>query len=354
MLKYEKKAFWKFFSIYFGSVALLILASGFFYFEEQKKTLIEKEHFSMIEFVRKIKMKQTPQNNYISYEVKDISIEDFSMNNFKIEDNRFLKYMPHNWEGGYILVKKEMSEYHDNLYDIKKVIIIVQIVLLFLFATISYFLSVGALKPMQEAITKLDNFSKDLIHDLNTPITSILLNIKLLNKSNEFLENKPLSRIKRSAEDISALHNNLTLLLQEKTMIMQRELISELIKDVVATQKRIYEDISFVVELNNFEVLVNKNALKQVLINIISNACKYNKKNGLVKIYTKDMILYIEDNGVGIKNPQEIFCRSYKEHISGHGIGLDITKRLCDAMEIKIDVSSTIGEGSRFSLVFKK
>ena len=351
---YEKKAFWKFFTIYFGSVALLILASGFFYFEEQKKTFIEKEHFSMIEFVRQIKMKQTPHSDSISYEIKDIAIENFSMNNFKIEDNRFLKYMPHSWEGGYILVQKDMNEYNDKLFDIKIEIILIQLVLLFLFATISYFLSVGALKPMQEAITKLDNFSKDLIHDLNTPITSILLNIKLLNKNNDFLENKPLNRIKKSVEDVTALHNNLTFLLQEKTMIMQKENLLCIVEDIVSTQKRIYDEISFVIEVEDSEVLVNKNALKQVLINIVSNACKYNKKDAYVKIYTKENILYIEDKGIGIKKTQEIFARSYKEHVSGYGIGLDITKRLCDAMNIKIKVSSTIGEGSTFSLVFYK
>ena len=352
MLKYEKKAFWKFFTIYFGSVALLILASGFFYFEEQKKTLIEKEHLSMIEYVRKMKMKLTPQNSSINYEIQDIEIKNFSMENFKIEDNKFVKYMPYSWEGGYILVQKDKSEYHKNLLDIKFRIISLQIVLLFLFGVISYLLSVRALRPMQEAITKLDNFSKDLIHDLNTPVTSILLNIKLLNRNSEFSKNKALQRIKLSVEDISDLHNNLTLLLQEKTMIMQEENLFEIVYDVIQTQQRIYTDIKFQIEIDNFKTLINKNALKQVLVNIISNACKYNKKNGSVKIYTQDKILYIQDNGVGIKKPAEIFERSYKEHSSGHGIGLDITKRLCDAMDIEIRVESELEEGSKFSLKF--
>jgi len=352
LLKYEKKAFWKFFTIYFGSVALLILASGFFYFEEQKKTLIEKEHFSMIEYVRKIKMKMIPQKSSISYEIKNIEIKDFSIENFKIEDNKFIKYMPYNWEAGYILVQKDKSEYYTNLLDVKFRIIALQIFLLFLFGIISYLLSIRALKPMQEAITKLDNFSKDLIHDLNTPITSILLNIKLLNKKNEFSNNKPLQRIKRSVEDISELHNNLTQLLQEKTMIVQEEDLSEIVYDVIQTQQRIYEDIHFSIEIDNFKTLINKNAFKQVLVNIISNACKYNKKKGLVKIYTKDKILYIKDNGIGIKNPKEIFERSYREHSTGHGIGLDITKRLCDAMYIEIEVESKLEEGSEFSLKF--
>lgn len=353
MLKYEKKAFWKFFSIYFGSVAILILALGFFYFEEQKKTLIEKEHFSMIEYVRQMKMNRTPITKHIKYEIKDIVIKNFSMNNFKIEDDKFLKYMPHRLRGGYVLVEKDKSEYYKKLFDIKVKIITFQVFLLFLFGIISYFSSVRALKPMQDAITKLDNFSKDLIHDLNTPITSILLNIKLLSKKNEFINNKPLLRIKKSVEDISELHNNLTILLQEKTMIIQKMRLFDIINDVVQTQQRIYEDIAFILDIKDFSVFINKNAFKQILVNLISNACKYNKEGGYIKIYTKNNILYIKDSGVGIKKPNEIFGRSYKEHSTGYGIGLDITKRLCDAMKIDIEVKSELNKGSEFSLTFK-
>ncbi len=352
MLKHEKKVFLQFFSIYFGSVAILILASGYFYFEEQKKTLIEKEHFSMIEYVRQVKMKQAPQKSSITYSIESIEIKDFSMNNFKIEEDKFLKYMPFSWEGGYILVTKPKSEYYEKLWDVKLNIIVLQIFLLFLFAVISYFLALRALRPMQDALKKLDNFSKDLIHDLNTPITSILLNMKLLNKQTAFHENKPLLRIKKSVEDISALHNNLTILLQEETMIVVETNIFKIVHDVVATQQRIYTDISFDIQDSDLKALVNKNAFKQVLVNLISNGCKYNKKNGNITIYAKEKILYIKDTGVGIQNPSEIFERSYKEHSSGYGIGLDITKRLCDAMGIEISVSSTPKEGSEFCLSF--
>ena len=354
MLKHEKKAFWKFFSTYFGSVAILILASGYFYFEEQKKTMIEKEHFSMIEYVRQIKMKQTPSfPEHIKHEVVDIEIRNFNMNNFEIKDTKFLKYMPFSWQGGYILVTKDKIHYEESIAEIKIYIIIIQIILLTFFATLSYFLSVRALKPMQEAITKLDNFSKDLIHDLNTPITSILLNMKILDAKDEFKENKALKRIKRSAEDIGELHNNLTVLLQEETMIVQKENLFAVINEVVATQKNIYKDISFDIRDRDYFMKVNRDAFKQVIVNIISNACKYNKKSGYVKVYAKDHTLYIEDSGIGIQKPENIFERSYKEHTTGHGIGLDIVKRLCDAMEIEINVVSKLGVGTTISLKFK-
>lgn len=351
MLHHEKKAFWKFFTIYFGSVALLILASGYFYFTQQKKELIEKEHFSMIEYIRKVKMKEVPpENSGISYEIKDIVIPNFSMENFKIEENKFSKYMPYSWESGYILVKKDKSQYYGNVFKIKLYIIATQLFLLTLFATLSYFLSMAALKPMQEAIRKLDNFSKDLIHDLNTPITSILLNMKLLDKNDELKNNKPLSRIKRSVEDISELHVNLTTLLQEETMIMVEEDLAKIVEDVILTHKRIYPDVNFEVNITNFKATINRNAFNQVMVNLISNACKYNKNKGVVKVYSENKTLYIQDSGVGIKNPSEIFERAYKEHKSGYGIGLDIVKRLCDAMSIKIFVISEVGVSSTFIL----
>ncbi|MEN8303663.1 MAG: HAMP domain-containing sensor histidine kinase [Campylobacterota bacterium] len=354
MLKHEKKAFWKFFSTYFGSVALLILASGYFYFEEQKKTMIEKEHFSMIEYVRQIKMKQVASSpEHIKHEVVPIEIENFNMNNFEIQEAKFLKYMPFNWEGGYILVTKDKIHYEEIIFQIKVYIILIQLLLLILFATLSYFLSVRALKPMQEAVTKLDNFSKDLIHDLNTPITSILLNMKLLDARSEFKDNKPLLRIKRSVEDIGELHNNLTVLLQEETMIIQEENLFEIINEVILTHKKIYKEISFEVKELEFFAKINRDAFKQVIVNIISNACKYNKQDGFIKIYTKGRVLYIEDSGVGIQNPQNIFQRSYKEHTSGYGIGLDIVKRLCDVMETEVHVASTLEVGTTISLKFK-
>ena len=308
----------------------------------------------MIEYVRQIKMKLTPKNSiHIKHEVVDIKIDDFNMNNFEIQANKFIKYMPFSWESGYILVSKDKVHYHETMFKIKVNVITIQFLLLLLFATLSYFLSVRALKPMQEAITKLDNFSKDLIHDLNTPITSILLNMKLLDAKEEFNDDKALLRIKRSVEDITELHKNLTVLLQEETMIMQEENLLNIVNEVVLTHKKIYRDISFEIEEIVFFAKVNRDAFKQVIVNIISNACKYNKIDGYIKIYTENRALYIEDSGLGIQNPESIFERSYKEHTGGHGIGLDIVKRLCDAMEVEILVVSTLGVGTTISLHFK-
>jgi len=350
--KHEKAAFLKFFSIYFGSVALLILASGFFYFLEQKKSLIEKEHFSIIEFTRQLKMKMNPQNEHITYKNVAVAIENYHMDNFTIKEDRFEKYMPFSWEGGFFLVTKDKLHYETQLAQVRGKIILVQMLLLGFFAFLSYFLAKKALLPLRNAIAKLDNFSKDIIHDLNTPITSILLNIKLLESNAAYQNNRALERIKRSASDISELHVNLTHLLNEDRLIITQESIFTIVEEVVGIYKKIYPELHFYVEHSYFEAAINKEALKQVLANLISNACKYNKKEGFVKIYKKENALCIEDSGVGIESVERIFERSYSEHKSGHGLGLDIALRLANAMSIKIEVSSKVGEGSCFTLHF--
>mgnify|MGYP000107886480 CR=1 FL=1 len=136
-------------------------------------------------------------------------------------------------------------------------------------------------------------------------------------------------------------------------MSREKENIYYIVQNVVQTYERIYPTIDF--ECKDFElyVTVNHKAFKQVLINLLSNACKYNRKNGFVKVYVQEKNLFIEDNGLGIKSPDSIFQRSYKEHIHGTGIGLDIVKRLCDAMNIEIEVSSKLNIGSKFILKFE-
>lgn len=354
VLRYEKKAFWKFFLSYFGSVAVLILLSGSFYFEDEKKGLLAQEHLSMIEYARLFKSGTLfTDSKEIRHHFVDIQIATFSMNDFKIEKDYFLKYVPYNWDSGFIEIKKSKKSFNEKIEVLTYKIIKYQAVLILSFALLSYFLSRKALEPMQEALKKLDNFSKDLIHDLNTPITSILLNMKLLNKNDEFKDNKALIRIRKSVEDISELHNNLTLLLEENTMMMQMHELSEIVEEVVLTHRKIYTNIDFDIKMGGCKKKVNEYAFKQIVSNLVSNACKYNKKDGYVKIYSNDNTIFIEDGGVGIKNIDKVFNRSYHEHESGHGIGLDIVQRLCEAMDIKISIDSKEGLGTVVGLEFK-
>ena len=114
----------------------------------------------------------------------------------------------------------------------------------------------------------------------------------------------------------------------------------------------------------NLTVIADLRSFRQALINIITNAIKYNKTNGSVTITVQrqndgDCKISIADTGEGIAENSlekifEPFERvSNRSNIEGSGVGLAITKNLIEIMDGKISVESTLGVGTTFSLIFK-
>ena len=353
MHHHEKKAFLQFFITYFLSVAILILASGFFYFKQMKEQLIKAEHFSLIEYARHIKMDDDIKKykDDFRYEFLDNNDKYINIRNFTITKNEFSKFIPIKHNQFYLQVFKSKNNFEERLFGLKLKIITIQILLLLIFACISYYLAKNALKPLQESIETLDKFAKDLIHDLNTPVTAMKLNIKLLEKNPHVKESNAVTRLRKSINTIFELRENLTILLEKKTFQITTINVCNVVRDVMQLHIPNYPELKFDISCNSLLVEANTNALKQILHNLVSNACKYNTTNGYVKIYVQNRTLYIEDNGVGIKEPNRIFDREYSAQNSS-GLGLDIVKRLCDEMNISIKVTSS-EKGSYFSLKFK-
>jgi len=351
LLHHEKSAFLKFFITYFLSVAILILVSGFFYLQQMKSQLLKGEHFSLIEYARHIKMDEATKEFSKDFHYRYIEKKKhIDIKNFKIDKEEFSKYIPIKKEQYYLKVFKSKYIYNLNLSNLKIKIISIQVLLLLIFALISYYLAKNALKPLQESIETLDKFAKDLIHDLNTPVTAMKLNIKILQKQNDYSDSKALNRLSKSINAISELRENLTILLEEKTFQVTNTNIYDVVRDVVQLHQPNYPRLKFEVVYSSFIVKANANALRQILHNLVLNACKYNKVDGYIKIYVKNNKLFIEDSGVGIKEPDKIFDREYSGQNSS-GLGLDIVKRLSEAMNIKIEVSAD-NNGSCFSLEF--
>ncbi len=336
------------------SVALLILVAGFFYYIQMKDHLLKAEEFSMIEYARHIKLHlkmDEYHNDTYSHKFVQKFGEHIDIRNFTVTDKSFMKYMPTKVPDYYLQVIKKKIAFNQKLFELKIKIWTLQFLLLLLFAFISYKLAKNALKPLQESISTLDKFAKDLIHDLNTPVTSIKLNMKLLEKKEECIDNVALQRVKKSVETISELHENLTILLQEETFQLEQVNLCKITQEILQTQHQIYPNLHFTQECLNFTDKLNAHATKQILQNIISNACKYNTKNGYVKIYATKNSLTIQNSGPKIINPEKIFERSYSSDKRSSGIGLDIVNRLARAMDIEIKVESD-DESNKFILTF--
>jgi two-component system OmpR family sensor kinase len=217
-----------------------------------------------------------------------------------------------------------------------------------------FFLSIGfafyALRPMRQALHLLEDFLKDLIHDLNTPATSILLNSKLLRKRGDFEE---IERIELSAKGIASLYKNLEFMNPNDIVNDEAVVLDELINEKINILEKIYPNIKFTKNMTKTIIKSNRSGIDRIIDNLLTNACKYNKKNGQVHIEIKNQKLIIEDTGVGIKNTTKVFKRYYKESSQGLGIGMNIVKQLSDILNITIDIKSVVGQGTSIELTFK-
>lgn len=124
------------------------------------------------------------------------------------------------------------------------------------------------------------------------------------------------------------------------------------------------------ISLNDFnkkiEIYGDKNRLKQVMLNLISNAIKYTK-NGKIELIVKEqlkntVVISVKDTGIGIpkEDIERIFERFYRTErerassIPGTGLGLAIVKHILEAHNSLIEVKSELNKGSEFSFKLKK
>lgn len=225
-----------------------------------------------------------------------------------------------------------------------------------------YFLLHLFLKPMRDALHLLDTFIKDTTHELNTPVSTILTNIELIDKAS--LEDKKLlkiiNRIDIGAKTISNVYDDLTYLtlnnrvISENHPLQLKPLIEQRVEyfTLLATQKK----ITIEMDLDDSVILsVDSKKITKLIDNILSNAIKYNKMNGSIFITLTKEQLCIKDRGRGIekKDIDSMFERyaRFDTSVGGFGIGLSIVKMICDEYGFEIKIDSQVGEWTKVTLL---
>ena len=246
------------------------------------------------------------------------------------------------------LPKKEYTELIDALLsDLRLKFIIVVFILILL----SVLFSLYTLSPFKNALRVTEEFIKDILHDFNTPLSTLRLNISMLKSS--LGENSKIERMERSVETILSLQSNLRSYLINHAMQKEMFDLSEFLNERILFIDKIYRDIHFSIQVPQTEIKTNREAFTRVIDNLLTNAAKYNKKNGSVRLTLEHKTLKIQDTGKGIKNPKRVFDRFYKEQARGIGIGLHIVHKLCEELHIPIELESEVNKGTTFSLHLK-
>lgn len=343
MNKAERESFFKSFTLFFSALELLIALISYMEYNQDINKL-DNEIFNEMK-VCSFNLK-CPKYEIDFEEKKEKSI--YTM--YKEDGKLFAYFSIPDTDKYHIKIIFTAKDYANKINNIsqKRIKQFLSISIIVLLITIIF--SLYSMNPLRKAFNLSKEFIKDILHDFNTPISSIMLNIKTLEKSKNNYDK--IQRIEQSLSTILSLQSNLKNYLLQSTKEKSKFDIYKLAKQRIGEIEPLYPTISFTIKGEPFEIYNDKLSITRIIDNILSNAGKYNKNNGLVAVIIEKNKLIISDTGIGIKNTNKVFDRFYKEHKRGLGIGLHIVKKLCKDLKINIKIESELKTGSKFILSF--
>ena len=228
-------------------------------------------------------------------------------------------------------------------------------------------------KSMLENVNKYKYMTEDYkeyielwIHEIKIPIAT----------SKMVIENNKNSITKSIDEELDKVENYIEQALfyarsntVEKDYYIKKVVLKEIVNESIKKNKNslIQEKISINIHDLNIEVNTDNKWIVFILNQIIQNSVKYKKKEeSAIEIYAKqgkeNVILYIKDNGIGIKKGE--ITRVFEKGFTGEngriinkkstGIGLYLCKKLCNKLGIGIELNSVQNEGTEVELIFPK
>ncbi|MCT7571547.1 sensor histidine kinase [Aliarcobacter butzleri] len=379
LTKSEKITFFRFLFLYLGSSFILMFIAAFFYYQNEKILYIDLVKSNMQSVVSKAsnevivshmmnekfdKEKYLNSHEYkISFYDKNKSKlfgnleENIDLNEKFIFDNESIILVDNSTVGhlGIEYIALKDTSLFDKLERLKISIVIFFLVFYFIISLIGIYLAKLFLKPIKDERNKLNNFIKDTTHELNTPISAIMMS-----SENENLSSKQIERIRYSANRLSEIYKDLTYIFLENIEVKVAEELelSKIIKEQIDSFEPIFsrKKLKIKIELEDTLYKMNKDDFIRLFNNLFSNAIKYNKINGDIEVILKDKKLSIKDSGIGIdKNKiKDIFKRYYRatNQSGGFGLGLNIVNMICQTYKIKIEVESIENQGTTFIIYF--
>ena len=365
---------------------MLLLLLGILYYQSQEKVMLSNERTLLSNYsnkqagaLRRLHYKYPkktlyPRNEKFRSAIYDIEgVEIFSLlSNRNVDFGKeiyrrgnsiqFVKTLDDYYLGAkYLLI--EVDEDFIWRDDTMRNIYTFGLLALAILAIFGFFFVKIFLRPMKNSIMLLDDFIKDTTHELNTPISAILANIEMMDTSNMSEKNKKkLARINIAAKTVSHLYQDLTYLNLSHNRESKDEWmdLKQLIEDrveyfaILAGSKKIIFDL----DLNYSTIFIDGVKIARVIDNLISNAIKYNRRSGSIRIVLRKNYFTIQDTGIGIESEKvsEIFERYTRFNSSegGFGIGLNIVRSIIEEYALKIGVESVLGEGTTIRVDFLK
>ena len=367
--------------IYLGSIAILGGIIGYFYFHDKKDAIIDKMHVGMRYKAEEINAKLEYYHNskkeefVFSEDGYDIALYDNSKTLiastfgneyinlskfFYVQDNEYylVESLYKQYLGvKYIVIKKPLPK--DDIEDLKNQIMLATLYASLFLLFVAILLAKVMLYPLKELIASLKTFIKNTTHEMNTPISTILMSYEHFEKNNlNTKQLRSLDRIEIATKTLSNLYSDLTYISFHEHLVYKKSKLN--VKDVLLQRVKYidtfirFKSLTLHCQTEDIYLYIDKRKLILLIDNLLSNAVKFSKQNGKIELNLTKEYLLVKDYGVGIKkeDQKKIFKRF--ETSNGFGLGLDIVSNICKEHHIKIELNSTPLEGSEFKFIWPK
>jgi len=222
---------------------------------------------------------------------------------------------------------------------------------------------------LEQLFSVQQRFVGDVSHELRTPLTSILGNLELMKRYG--YDQESLEAVYREADRMRRMVNDLLLLARadngELKVVRQPMALDALVLEV-------YEETHVLAAKRQLKILLGKledvpiegdaDRLKQLLLNLVNNAIKFTPDGGSITLEAYQQagrgLLLVSDTGIGISEAdqkriydrffQADHSRVHREGHDGAGLGLSIVRWIVQAHDGQIQVSSTLGQGTSFTV----
>jgi len=266
-----------------------------------------------------------------------------------------------------ILRQRQLNE---DLRHLKSNLILFNLLVLAGGGAASYLLARRTLDPIEEALETQSRFASDASHELRTPLTAIQTENEVALRDKNLTKARAVDLLKSNLEEVAKLRGlseGLLRLAAGNGSVTSPQTVS--LKEVSVIAIGRYEKaaeakrISLINQVPALKALGDKDSLAELLSIFIDNSIKYSGRSGSVRLsgsrQGKQVSLSVEDKGQGIKPADlpRIFERFYqadpsrnKSRAGGYGLGLAIAKKIVDAHQGHIEVASTVGSGTVFTV----
>ncbi len=347
----EKKSFRRFLVVYISSTLLLLAIGVYMYYQMSSQfiansavTQMKENINTFIETNQKTHLlKSTTEIDYLDFPIAIYIEKRYKMGNFTLEDIDFSKevfqkkhtvYYIHNehkrWGEIYFVTYKEIGK--DIQILIQNITIFFMLSVIFI-VLIAYILGKIFLKPMKESMELLESFIVDATHEINTPVSNILINIELSKELYpEYANTEECQKIESSAFRISKIFKDLSYIKLNHKEIKHNEDIAVhkvLIDRVDFFQAFIKnKNLSLQSEIQALTISIDKEDLIRIIDNLLSNAIKYAPADTQISIRLSNCLEII--NAGEIHNRSEVMKKFTRENSNegGFGMGLYIVDKI--------------------------